>query len=72
MNRPTEGSGRRRGGADVLDMGRHTTLLLLGLLAIVPASAAAKSETVPQAAARVRSAIPAIEAYRVDRGTTSV
>lgn len=50
-------------------MGRHATLLLLGLLAFVPANAAAKSETVPQAAARVRSAIPAIEAYRADRGT---
>lgn len=36
---------------------------------MVPAYAAAKSETVPQAAAHVRSAIPAIEAYRVDRGT---
>lgn len=35
----------------------------------LPVSAAADSQTVPQAAAQVRSAIPAIEAYRADRGT---
>lgn len=48
---------------------RRTIVLLLGLAAMVPAYAAAQSETVPQAAARVRSAIPAIEAYREDHGT---
>ncbi|HWL33899.1 MAG TPA: hypothetical protein VNP89_09885 [Gaiellaceae bacterium] len=48
---------------------RRITALLLALLAIAPAYAAASSETVPQAAKAVRSAIPAIEAYRADRGT---
>jgi hypothetical protein len=48
---------------------RRTIALLLGLLAMAPAYAAASSETVPHAAAAVRSAIPAIEAYRADRGT---
>jgi len=48
---------------------RRISLLLLVLVAMVPGYAVAKSETVPQAAARVRSAIPAIEVYRADRGT---
>jgi hypothetical protein len=50
-------------------MRRRIIVLLLGIVAVVPAYAAARPDTVPRAAASVRSAIPAIEAYRADRGS---
>ena len=50
-------------------MHRRRTAVLLVLAAIMLASAVSASATVPQAAARVRAAVPAIEFYRADRGT---
>jgi hypothetical protein len=48
---------------------RRISVLLLAIAAVVPTGAAARADTVPQAAASVRAAVPAIEAYRADRGT---
>ena len=45
-----------------------TTLLAVGAL-LVPAPGVASSETVPQAAKRVRNSIPAIEAYFAEHGS---
>jgi hypothetical protein len=50
-------------------MRRRRIALLAALALATPALATASSATVPQAAKRVRSAIPAIEAYRADHGT---
>lgn len=51
-------------------MTRRRTVAVLPLLVVIAfASAVAASATVPQAAARIRASIPAIEAYRADRGT---
>jgi hypothetical protein len=50
-------------------MRRRIAVLLPAIVALVPTGAAARADTVPQAAAAVRAAIPAIEAYRADRGT---
>src|SRR5687767_5006259 len=61
---------RGRKSADSECMGRRRIIvLLLAIVALVPTGAAARPGTVPQAAAAVRAAIPAIEAYRADRGT---
>lgn len=48
---------------------RRTVALLLALAAIAPAHAAGERTAVPEAAADVRAAIPAIEAYRADHST---
>jgi hypothetical protein len=50
-------------------MRRGTFTILLALAVAVPGAGSAGSSSVPQAAVHVRSAIPAIEAYRADRGT---
>ncbi len=50
-------------------MRRGTFTILFALAVAVPGAGSAVSSSVPQAAVHVRSAIPAIEAYRADRGT---
>ena len=48
---------------------RRRVAILLVLAVCVLVSAVAASATVPQAAQRVRAAIPAIEYYKADNGT---
>ena len=48
---------------------RRTIAIFVALGVLVPASAGAEPATVPQAAKRVRNAIPAIEAYWADHST---
>lgn len=48
---------------------RRPVALVTAVSALAIGSAVAASATVPQAAARVRAAVPAIEVYRADRGT---